>query len=97
LLSRVTNRAPGMCAARYRPFVNVLIWSPRLCRTKVGRSRPARRCRVSADARPCRAACAFSAEVATFCRSSSQRICSSVAPGIISEVNTRRNTESSRP
>ena len=40
---------------------------------------------------------AFSADVATRWRSSSQCFCSSVAPGIIIEVNTRRNAESSRP
>ena len=43
-----------------------------------------------------RALSAFLAEVDTRCSSSSQRICSSVAPGIIIEVNTRRNAESGR-
>ena len=38
----------------------------------------------------------MSAVVDTRCSSSSHTRCSSVAPGIINEVNTRRNAESGR-
>ena len=55
LLSRATSRAPGMCAARYRASSKSFIWSPRLCRTSVGRSssarQPASRRRACAAAR----------------------------------------------
>ena len=43
-----------------------------------------------------RASTAVSADTDTRWSSSTQRICSSVAPGIISDVNTRRKAESGR-
>jgi hypothetical protein len=46
--------------------------------------------------RCCRAITAVSADTETRCSSSSQRICSSVASGIIIDVNTRRNSDSGR-
>ena len=51
---------------------------------------------TSARIRCLRDAYAFSAETDTRWSSSIHFICSSVAPGIISEVNTRRNAESGR-
>ena len=64
--------------------------------TRVGRSSSGRRCRESATGAATGPTRAVSASVAIRCSSSSQRICSSVAPGIISVVNTRRNSEVGR-
>ena len=96
LLSSATSRAPRMPAASSRPCWNSCIWSPRLCSTSVGRSSSAIRALESVTWRCDRASTAVSASTAIRCRSSSQRICSSVPPGIIMLVKTRRNSDVGR-
>ena len=85
-----------MSAARSRLCSNAFIWSPRLCSTSVGRSSSASRRLESVTWRCDRASTAVSASTAIRCRSSIQRICSSVPPGIIRLVKTRRNSDVGR-
>ena len=81
-----------MFAARNTPSSNLFMWSSRPWITSVGAVIWGRRSTASAVRRAFRARSDTSADVDIRWSSSSQRICSSLAPGIIWNVNTRRNS-----